>query len=230
MNQKNNSKQEESCPLCETTKEAMDMLNADKEPEIKNKKSSWKIKTIFGCLVIILGVVGGYKILSNSPLINSVTEDNLIQKQSINVSEKISPQINDLAPDFVSEDVFGNKVALSNFRNKKPVLLVFWATWCGQCAKELPNLKTFTQKYQDKIQVLAVDSGEPKETIRDYIQEKDINFLILLDNNRKVWNQYLVRGTPSHFLIDKNGKIITMRPGLASLENLETMLSMIQVE
>lgn len=213
MNQ-NNNKQGESCPLCETTKKVLNMLKPDKDSEIKDKKSSRRIKMAFGFLIIILGLIGGYKILTK--------ENNLIQGQSIN------GQISSLAPDFASEDVFGNKVALSNFRGKKPVLLVFWATWCGQCAKELPDLKTFAGKYEDMIQVLAVDSGEPKETIKDYIQEKKINFLILLDEERKIWNQYLIRGTPSHFLIDKEGKIITLRPGLALLKDLEMMMTMIK--
>ena len=230
MNQENNNEQKEDCPLCEITKEGIDMLNAEKDSEVKNKKSSWKIKTFFWCLVIILGVIGGYKILSNSLLTNSPTEKGLIQEQSAGTSEKANPQINALAPDFVSEDVYGNKISLSDFRGKKPALLVFWATWCGYCAKEKDDLKTFTKRYQDKIQVLAIDSGEPKQTIQDYIGKENINFLILLDENRKIWNQYLVRGTPAHFLIDKQGKIITMRPGLASLADLETMLSMIPKE
>lgn len=218
MNQENNNREKEECPLCETTKEAIDMLKTEKEPEIKYKKSFRKIKTIFWCLVIIFGLIGGYKLLFN-------------QEKSINTSgknEEARPQINAFAPDFVSEDVLGNKIALSDFRAKKPVLLIFWATWCGQCTKELPDLKIFTQRYQDKIQVLVVDSGEPKETIKDYIQEKKINFLILLDEERKIWNQYLIRGTPSHFLIDKEGKIVTLRPGLAGLSDLETMLTMVK--
>ncbi len=230
MNQENNNKQKEDCPLCETARETTDMLSVNKDVEIKNKKSFRKIKTIFWCLVIILVVVGGYKILSKSPLMSPVTEDVSIQGKSINISEKASSQINTLAPDFVSEDVYGNKFALSYFQGEKPVLLIFWATWCGYCAKELPDLKIFTKRYQDLIQVIAVTSGETRQTIKEYIQEKDINFLILLDEQRKIWNQYLVRGTPSHFLIDKEQKIITMRPGLASMANLEIMLSMISIE
>lgn len=210
------------------------MLKPGKDFEIKDRRPSRKIKAIFWYLVIILGVVGGYLILSNSPLTKSTTENNLIQGQPINTSNtseriaKAEPQINSLAPDFVSEDVFGNKVALSSFRDKKSVLLVFWATWCGYCAKELPDLKTFTQRHQGKIQIIAVDSGEPRQTIKDYIEKENINFLMLLDEQRKIWNQYLIRGTPSHFLIAKDGKIVTLRPGLAFLTDLETMLTMLK--
>jgi len=80
MNQKNNNKQKEDCPLCETAKEAVDMLGVNKDSEVKNKKSFRKIKMIFWCLVIIFGVVGGYEILSNSLLTNSLTKSNLIQE------------------------------------------------------------------------------------------------------------------------------------------------------
>ncbi len=230
MNQENNDKQKEDCPLCETTREAVNTLNINKDSEIKNKKSSYKIKTIFLGLVIILAVVGGYKTISKPPLMSPITEDISIQGQTINTSGKISPQINALAPNFVSEDVYGNKLALNNFQGERPVLLVFWATWCGYCAKELPDLKIFTKRYQGLIQVIAVDSGETRQTVKEYIREKDINFLVLLDEQRKIWNQYLVRGTPTHFLIDKEGKIIAMRPGLASSADLEIMLSMISFE
>lgn len=230
MNQENNDKQKEDCPLCETTKEAVNTLKTNKDSEIKNKKSSRKIKTILLGLVIILAVVGGYKTLSKSPSMSPIIKDISIQGQTINISGKTSPQINDFAPNFVSEDVYGNKFALNNFQGERPVLLVFWATWCGYCAKELPDLKIFTKRYQGLVQVIAVDSGESKQTIKEYIQKKDINFLVLLDEQRKIWNQYLVRGTPTHFLIDKEGKIIAMRPGLASSADLEIMLSMISFE
>lgn len=230
MNIENDKHQEEDCLLCETTGEAMDMLNANKDSKIKNKKSSQKIKIILWCLVIIFGVVGIYKVLSSSSLTNSVTKGDSIQGQLINIIEKTNPQINALAPDFALEDIFGDSVSLSSFRGGKPVLLVFWATWCGYCAEELPDLKIFTQRYQDKIQIIAIVSSEPKQTIKDYIEKKDINFLILLDEKREIWNQYLVRGTPSHFLISKNGRIVTLRPGLSSLADLEIMLSMILIE
>lgn len=163
-----------------------------------------------------------------------IKEKNLDQEQSeeenkasiLDILPK-GPEVGNLAPDFSSEDVYGNKISLSDFRGKKPVLLVFWATWCGYCAQELPDLKVFTQEHENEIQVLVLSSGENKETIKNYIQEKDVNFLMSLDEDRKIWNQYLIRGTPSHFLIDSSGEIVTLRPGLASREDLEIMMTML---
>jgi peroxiredoxin len=223
-----NQKKEEHCLLCESSKEALEKLNSKQDIVNEQKpKTFWKG-------LIILGLIGAgvFSIVifpnfpSQAPKNNKLAEVTVFQ----DADEKSKPQIGALSPDFVTEDILGNKVILSDFRGKKPVLLVFWATWCGYCAKELPDLKTFTSRYQDRIQILAVDSGEPKEILKDYFGKNNINFQMLLDEQRKIWNQYLVRGTPSHFLIGKDGRIITMRPGLASLADLEIMLSMILEE
>ena len=203
-------------------------------PEVEiQKKSPKKFKVIFLIFIIILGGFIFYQ-LAQSFFPGLIRGESLslrtIVKDKGGILDMFSPKglgVGDLAPDFVAEDISGNKTALSDFKNKKPVLLVFWATWCGYCAKELPNLKGFAQDHQKEIQVIAVSSGESKETIKKYIQEKDINFLMLLDENRKIWNQYLVRGTPSHFLIDSSGKIAGIRPGLASREDLEIMMTML---
>lgn len=184
-----------------------------------------KIKFLILIFIFGLGIVAFFKFSSSflPQLIKEKSQDGISD-----IFSSGSLGVNDLAPDFTSEDIYGNKISLSDFQGEKPVLLVFWATWCSYCAKELPDLKAFTEAYQKEIQVIAVSSGESKETIRDYIQEEDVNFLMLLDEERKIWNTYLVRGTPSHFLIDKEGKIASLRPGLASRSDLEVMLTMLK--
>lgn len=134
---------------------------------------------------------------------------------------------NSQAPDFSLQDVEGNQITLSSYQGQKPVMLVFWATWCSFCAQELEDLKEFTERHKEDVQVIAVPSGEVKRTVEEYIAEKDINFLMLLDETKQVWNEYGVRGTPSHFLINKEGKIFVKKPGLSTLEDLEKMLLMI---
>ncbi len=226
MEQKNNQKNEE-CPLCKVSEDTIKILKEQKKSGTKEesdidtkKKSSWKFRIIFLMFVLISGGLIFYRISGQSfPELG-------IKKEILNVLFK-NLEVGDPAPDFVSEDVFGNKITLSDFKDNKPVLLVFWATWCGYCAQELPSLKSFAQDYKDKIQVIIIVSGEEKEVIENYIQENDIDIPILLDENRKIWNQYLIRGTPSHFLIDTEGKIAGLRPGLALRENLEIMMTML---
>ncbi len=194
-----------------------------------------KFKILF--LVFVFGLAGFvfYKFSSNFPLFSS-KEESQVGKQAIKVEDRTGllemsskyAKIGDLAPDFIAEDVYGNKIILSNFRNKKSVLLAFWATWCGYCTKELPGLKAFIKKHQDQIQVVAVVSGESRTAVENYIQKKNINFPMLLDEDRKIWRQYLVRGTPTHFLIDIKGKVVTMRVGFVLKKELEAMLKMIK--
>jgi peroxiredoxin len=195
-----------------------------------------KFKILF--LIFILGLAGFtfYKFYSNFSLLSPKEK---VPEQAIDIVKaedqhgllKKSPKfakIGALAPDFITEDVYGNKIVLSSFRNKMPVLLVFWATWCRYCTKELPSLGAFINEHQDQIKVIAVASGESKTTVMNYIQRKNVNFLMLLDKDRKIWRQYLVGGTPTHFLVDRDGKLVIKRIGLAFKKDLESMLTLIK--
>lgn len=130
------------------------------------------------------------------------------------------------APDFSFKDAEGNKISLSNFRGNN-ILLVFWATWCGYCKKELPDLKNFVEKYGDEIIVLTLVNQESPEVIQEYIEQEKINFSVIIDGSGEIWNSYLVRGTPSHFLIDKEGRVVAVIPGYATKENLDSLASMV---
>ncbi|MBU3942995.1 TlpA family protein disulfide reductase [Patescibacteria group bacterium] len=193
---------------------------------MKEEKKEGRFDKLFIIIIVILGIFGFYWVATQPAPNKSVDKKTEGITENFNkVSGALG--IGDMAYDFSTEDSFGSKITLSEFRNKRPVLLVFWATWCGYCAKELPDMKEFVQKYQDRIQVIIIASGEEEKTVKEYIQEKDINFRIFLDKNRKIWSQYAVRGTPSHFLINIEGEINYLRPGLASKTDLEIMMTMV---
>jgi len=224
MEPQNHHSEKDDCPYCQNLNLAIDEPVEIKKAEEKKKKGLSGIMK--ACLIIaVLGVVG--IIISTGAF---KTERPALLDQLDNTIQGVQAgglKINQPAPGFTVQDISGKTVSLSDFQEKKPVLLVFWATWCGYCEKELPDLEAFTQTHQDEIQVITVFSGEPKETVADYVKEKDVNFLVLLDETKEIWNSYLVRGTPGHFLIDKQGIIITLHPGQASFDNLETMLTMV---
>jgi peroxiredoxin len=212
---------QDCCDLCP---EINEMAKKIKKKKKVRKKFPLKKTTLPIVGMLLLGIFGFSKlgsVLETSEQVSNQAEN------AVKGSEIKGLQINSIAPDFTTEDLLDNQISLSDYRNQKPVLLIFWATWCSFCKKELPDLKEFTQKYQSEIQVIVLPSGEVKSTIVDYVKKEEINFMVLLDEQRKVWDSYLVRGTPNHFLINKEGKITTLWPGLATLNDLETMFKMI---
>jgi len=185
----------------------------------KENKFSWKSDLLLLVAIILIGA-GGYEVFAY--LVNSQAE----KPSSTSTADLLRPENDLLAPDFQVEDIFDNQITLSEFKGKKPVLVIFWATWCTYCAQELPDLKTFYREQKDKVEIIVITSGESKEIVRDYIKEKNVNFPMFLDKNRAVWNTYAIRGTPTHVLVGKNGNVITAWPGLADIGTLEMMLTM----
>lgn len=133
------------------------------------------------------------------------------------------------APNFGLKDVEDNEVSLSSLSGNN-LLLVFWTTWCGWCTKEKPILKEFVNDYQDKIKVIGINIQEEKKVVKKHIEELQLNFPTLLDETGEVAKSYNVATHPSHFLIDKEGKIRAVRPGFASREDLEALIKILPEE
>jgi thiol-disulfide isomerase/thioredoxin len=113
------------------------------------------------------------------------------------------------AEDFSLQPVGGGKsVALSQMKGK-PTLVVFWATWCPPCRREVPALKEMYVKYGTKLNMLGV-AVNYRQTERDVIKFKDANSLqytVLWDAENKAADQYCVSGIPTLVLVDSEGVI-----------------------
>jgi peroxiredoxin len=122
-------------------------------------------------------------------------------------------KIGNLAPDFEQSTPDGKKIKLSHFRSKY-VLLDFWASWCGPCRGENPNVVAAYNQYKDKgFTVLGVSLDQPgqKEAWLKAIQKDQLTWQQVSD--LKGWNntaaqKYGVRSIPANFLIDPAGKIV----------------------
>jgi thiol-disulfide isomerase/thioredoxin len=113
------------------------------------------------------------------------------------------------APAFSLEGLDGNQVSLSDFRGK-PVLIIFWATWCDSCKEELPVLEKFSQGKRDQLTILliAID-GERKRAAQTIVDKNKITLPVLLLLKEKVMDQYGVRGwVPQIYLVDQEGMLV----------------------
>lgn len=115
------------------------------------------------------------------------------------------------APDFSLKDLKGTEVKLSDSRGRV-VLLVFSATWCPHCRREVPELKELHARFKDRgLDVIMVDVQESQKKVASFAAKYEIPYRVLLDEEGKVARQYGVRGIPDEVLIGKEGAIICRR-------------------
>ncbi len=111
------------------------------------------------------------------------------------------------ALDFQVTDLNGEELSLEKYRGQV-VLLDFWATWCGPCIAEIPNVKKTYEKYKDqKFQIIGISLDRSMEPLEAYIEKEELGWLQYWDKSGKIGNLYKVRAIPSTFLIDGEGVI-----------------------
>ncbi len=124
-------------------------------------------------------------------------------------------QIGNLAPDFTLKDLRGQEVRLSSFRGQ-PVLLNFWATWCGPCVEELPEIQQVADDHEavaPDLVVLAVDLQEASGKVGQFVTEHRYTFPVLLDVARLAGNAYKISAIPTTYFLDAAGVIRDVQVG-----------------
>ncbi len=118
-------------------------------------------------------------------------------------------EIGEVASDFEMTTVQGEYFKLSDFQGHKPVYLIFWATWCPICKKEVPHFKEIENTLGDEIKVLAINVGmdQTLEEVLEYKKRHGINYPIAFDEGSVISRRYGVLGTPWQVIIDINGVV-----------------------
>ncbi len=137
------------------------------------------------------------------------------------------------APDFTMYDREGNAHSFSEFLGK-PVILNFWASWCGPCKSEMPDLEEAYQEYGQQIQFLLVDLAdgvqETVEKAAGYIDEQGYTFPVYFDSGMEGASSYGVTGIPVTYFIDAQGVFVAYYQGAMPAEILQQGINMLLEE
>jgi peroxiredoxin len=110
------------------------------------------------------------------------------------------------APGFSLPNGYGGRLELASYRGR-PVLLVFWTTWCGICQRELPLLNDMRWEFEKRgVAVVAINLGGMEEADR-YLRANRISLTSVIDENGAVGREYRVSGVPALVLVGEDGTI-----------------------
>ena len=124
----------------------------------------------------------------------------------------VAPEVGALAPDFALPALNGETVSLEGLKGK-PVVLNFWATWCGPCRVEIPYLQeAFTEKGEG-ISFVAINLREKEDKVKRFAYSMGMSFTIAMDLSGKVGAVYNIRGIPTTFFIDEERVIRHVKVG-----------------
>jgi len=118
------------------------------------------------------------------------------------------------APAFQLNDLAGKPVSLAEARGKI-VLLNFWATWCGPCRAEIPDLVDLQKRYADKLEIIALTTDEDdSDQVRRFVLQSGINYRVAMASDEVRRNYGGVAALPTSFVIDSDGRIVQKHVGL----------------
>ena len=172
---------------------------------------------ILSALAILVGVA-----LIMLPTVSSPTATKIAKAGQL-------PKVGEIPLDFELKTLTGETIKLSSLRGS-PVLINFWATWCGPCKEEMPLLvEQYNWNKGRGLRVLAIDSVafDNLDDIRKYVDQFKMTFDVLLDEDDQVSLDWAIMGLPSSIFIKPDGTVAAIKVGQMSSAQLNEYLRLI---
>ena len=143
----------------------------------------------------------------------------------------VSPTtIGSVAPDFSLMDLDGNPVHLADLRGQ-PVIVNFWASWCGPCVHEFPLLRAAAEEHAgDDLVVLGIVYQDRSESARAFMQQNGGTWQALMDPDERVARAYKIFGPPETYFIGRDGRIVARHIGQLTAASLDAKVAAIMDE
>ena len=125
------------------------------------------------------------------------------------------------APELVATTLSGQTLNLASLVKERPVLLHFWATWCGVCKLEQGSIQNISQ---DHTVVTVAIQSEGAQAVQAYLQEHHLTFPVIVDDSGVLMQRFGVRGVPASFIINRNGEIVAKEVGFTTEWGLRARL------
>lgn len=132
-----------------------------------------------------------------------------------------APIVGHLAPDFSLQTAVGQTITLSEIVDTaggsgQPVILNFWASWCGPCRVEMPSLQEASVRYNGRVAFIGINQGEGWTKINDFGAEYNVTYPLVIDPENRVNRLYEVNSLPTTVIVDQNGVVREVIIGILS--------------
>lgn len=130
-------------------------------------------------------------------------------------STPVGPHEGQQAPSLRGTSLGGASVDLSSLKGK-PTVVVFWASWCGPCKKEAPEVVKLARSYGDRVHILGVNAGEDLPTAQRAAKAWGMSWPVVSDGDGSLMKRFKVRGVPLVLILDKDGRVRHRNNGVPS--------------
>lgn len=180
------------------------------------------IKTFFPFLLSAIILLGCAEQKNNTENNSSYEAPSAAYTGKVSMVQTVETFDAQRAPNFTWRDESGTTVSFASFSQGKPVLVNFWATWCGPCVKEMPDLVALSEEFSARgglVLGISVDKdSDVLNLVAEFAKEHNVKYPLIIDNGELEKAFGGLRGIPTTFYVDKNGMIAKKLIGLQSKE------------